>query len=510
MSSMHTDYDICVIGGGINGAGIARDAAGRGLRTLLAEAGDLAGATSSVSTKLIHGGLRYLEHFEFKLVRESLIEREVLLRLAPHIIRPMDFVLPHAGSVRPVWMIRMGLFLYDHLGGRKILHGSSGVDLRRHAYGDPLKRLIRKGFTYQDCWVEDSRLVVLNAMDARERGADILTYTSCVSMQAAEDGGWRIHLRDNRSGDEFCVTARAVINAAGPWVRTVLEGSEIAEGVHSAPQIRLVKGSHIIVNRLFRGDHAYIFQQPDKRIVFAIPYEDNYTLIGTTDEEFSGDPSGVMCSEQEMEYLCTAVNIFFEDQIAPADVLWTYSGVRPLISDRKKSASRVSRDYRLFMDKSRGAPILSVYGGKITTYRTLAEHAVSDVAAALSVRTRAWSAGAPLPGGRVEAEAFEDFIRAQIAHYHWMPEQVVYRYARTYGARMGKILGHATSTEQLGRAFGCGIYEAEVVYAIYYEFVKTVEDFLWRRTKLGLHVTPQTAERLSAAFPALYEKVRAL
>lgn len=507
---MSPDYDICVIGGGVNGAGIARDAAGRGFRTLLVEKGDIACATSSSSTKLIHGGLRYLEHFAFRLVRESLQEREVLLRLAPHIIRPMDFVLPHTSSVRPSWMIRLGLFLYDRLGGRAILKGSRAIDLRAHPFGQPLKKLLKLGFTYQDCWVEDSRLVALNALDAKIRGAKVMTYTACTGLEASEDGLWWVTLKDSFNGSETRVSARAIVNAAGPWVRALLETAGLAGGFYPAPNVRLVKGSHLIVPRLFDGDQAYILQQPDKRIVFAIPYEGRYTLIGTTDEDFTGDPTHPLCSEVEMEYLCTAANIFFERQIAPADVLWTYSGVRTLVDDGKGSASTVSRDYVLHADEGRGAPILSVFGGKLTTYRTLSEAAVDRVSRMLMVDTQGWTARAPLPGGRERADRFEEYVQKQVEHYNWLPEDVARRYVRTYGTRISTIVGHATSVEQLGRDFGGGVYEAELVYAMHYEFVRTAEDFLWRRTKLGLHISQETAAEIESAFLPLYQRVKAL
>lgn len=505
---MSTDYDICVIGGGINGSGIARDAAGRGYNVLLVEAQDLASATSSASTKLVHGGLRYLEHYEFKLVRESLIEREVLLKSAPHVIWPMEFVLPHKSSVRPYWLIRLGLFLYDHLGGRKILQGSRGVKFRSDIYAKPLKALIRKGFAYFDCWVEDSRMVVLNAFDARRLGADVLTYTACTSLKADKDHGWRVDLQDMVGGNEFTVTAKSIINAAGPWVRDVLENSDITGQDNPAPKVRMVKGSHIITRKLFEGDHAYILQQPDKRIVFAIPYEEKFTLIGTTDVEFDGNPSQVSCSSDEIEYLCNAINIYFSDPISPADVLWTYSGVRPLLDDGKENSSKVTRDYRLETCMDYDAPLLSVFGGKITTFRTLSEHAVDEISEMLGTKSNGWTSTSHLPGGKIPPEKMNDFVEQQLNQYQWLPAQVVRRYAKHYGMRMNKILSHATSTDQLGRDFGDGIYEAELVYSIHYEFTKTADDFLWRRTKMGLHASQETLDRLYTGFSNLYESVK--
>lgn len=503
------DYDIVVIGGGINGAGIARDAAGRGLKVLLCEAQDLASATSSASTKLIHGGLRYLEHFEFKLVRESLEEREVLLKSAPHIIWPLDFIMPHENSVRPAWMIRLGLFLYDHLGGREILKGSRGINFKRDGYGVPLKPLIRRGFSYQDCWVEDSRLVALNAMDAVMQGADVLTYAACSHIAPSKQKkGWKLRLQDTITKREVDVSARAIINAAGPWVRTVLESSKLIDEDNPAPKVRLVKGSHIITKRLFEGDHAYILQQPDKRIVFAIPYEHDYTLIGTTDEEYHGNPSQAMCDEDEIQYLCDAINVYFKDAISHKDVLWSYSGVRPLIDDGETNVSKVTRDYKFHMDHSFGAPILSVFGGKLTTYRTLAEHAVDDMCAVLKCKKGVWTKNASLPGGKIKVEEMPRFVETQVEYYSWLPEGLVRRFARAYGTRMDIILGHATSVDQLGKHYGDHIYESELIYSIHYELARTAEDFLWRRTKLGLHINQDTIDKLEAEFPALYEKVK--
>lgn len=505
---MDTDYDICVIGGGVNGAGIARDAAGRGFKTLLVEAQDLASATSSASTKLVHGGLRYLEHYEFKLVRESLIEREILLRNAPHIIWPLDFIMPHKHSIRPAWLIRLGLFLYDNLGGREILKGSRGLKMAREGPGAPIKPLIRKGFSYSDCWVEDSRLVALNALDAKRLGADVRTYTACTNMFVNDNKTWTVKLHDSKAGKDAMATAKAVVNASGPWVRGFLDQSSLIDPDHAAPQIRMVKGSHIITKKLYDGDQAYILQQPDKRIVFAIPYEHHYTLIGTTDVDYQGNPSEARCSDQEIEYLCNAINIYFEKPISFPDVLWTYSGVRTLIDDGKGKASKVTRDYKLHMDHGFGPPLLSVFGGKITTHRTLSEHVMDDMCKAMGVHKKAWTEKSPLPGGKVPIRDFDKFVQSQIDHYDWLPESTIRRYARTYGTRMNKILGHATSADQLGQDFGNGVYEAELVYSIYYEFVKELQDFLWRRTKMGIHLPSETIEKLEAAFPSIYEKVK--
>ncbi len=487
--------DIVVVGGGINGAGIARDAAGRGLSVLLCEKSDLASATSSASTKLIHGGLRYLEYYEFRLVREALIEREVLLRAAPHIIWPLRFVLPHNKGLRPAWMIRLGLFLYDHLGGRKLLPASEGIDLRQHPAGEPLEADLRKAFVYSDCWVQDSRLVVLNAMDARERGAEVLTRVECVSARR-EGAKWRVLLRDLHSGHEREVTARALVNAAGPWTAEFIEQRA---GLNKAQSLRLVKGSHIVVPKLFDHDFPYIFQNPDGRIVFAIPYEDDFTLIGTTDVDFEGDPGQVKISEAEVAYLCDAVNAYFKRKIAPADVVWTYSGVRPLYDDDAKSASSATRDYVLEIDHGDGrAPLLSVFGGKITTFRKLAEHALAKLEEALGPLGAPWTAEISLPGGDIPGADFEAYFKRFRENHAWLPERLARRYLRAYGTRTERLLGGATGMEGLGEALGDGLYAAELNYLMHNEWVETADDLLWRRSKLGLHVSEETKQNLAA------------
>ena len=477
-------YDLCVIGGGINGAGIARDAAGRGNSVILVEMNDLASATSSASTKLIHGGLRYLEYYEFKLVREALKEREVLLNLAPHIIWPLEFILPHDSHLRPAWMIRMGLFLYDHLGGRlrKLKH-SRGVNLSSELVGFPLKDTYRKGFSYADCWVNDARMVALNAVDAAARGADILTRTKCTNLKVV-DGIWHIELDGKKS-----IRARKLVNATGPWVFDTLKDSGLT--TPETPHIRLVKGSHIVVPRIFEGPQAYILQQPDRRIVFAIPYEDNFTLIGTTDEDYHGNPSDVKISGDETEYLCAAVNRSFRTQIEPKNVIWTYSGTRPLFDDGHSSASAVTRDYKLIYDESAGAPLLSVFGGKITTFRALSEHAVDRICGGTP-----WTAKAPLPGGDMKNADFDEFFDDINVRYTWLPHDLAYRYARMYGSRLAMIVGNAQSLDDLGTHFGDGVYEAEIKYLVEHEWAKTLDDVLWRRTKLGLHVNAKTYKAL--------------
>jgi glycerol-3-phosphate dehydrogenase len=492
--------DLLIVGGGINGVGIARDAAGRGLKVVLAEKDDLGAHTSSSSTKLVHGGLRYLEHYEFGLVRKSLAEREVLLRNAPHIVWPLRFLIPHDPTMRPVWMIRIGLFLYDHLARREILPGSETVDLRRHAAGTPLKEHWRAGIMYSDGWVDDARLVVLNALDAQEHGAVVLPRSRCT--HARRDGGsWIAELHD-ADGRQRTVTARALVNAAGPWAAAFLR--EAASWDHVRP-LRLVKGSHIVVRRLFDHPCAYIFQNPDKRIVFAIPFEGDFTLIGTTDVEIGGDPGAARAEPDEIDYLCTMINRYFSRQIAPADVVWTYSGVRPLLDDGA-DASSITRDYRLELD-AEGAPLLSVWGGKLTTYRALAEEAMGMLVRPLGVTQGDWTAQAALPGGDLGAMVresgdpmadFESFCALQAQRRPWLPAPLSRRYARAYGTRMERMLGAAASLAQLGEEIAPGLYAAEVEYLIEREWAQTAEDILWRRSKLGLHLPADTADRLRA------------
>lgn len=499
------DYDMCVIGGGINGAGIAREAAGRGLSVLLVEAQDLAQATSSASTKLIHGGLRYLEMGEFRLVRESLKEREVLLRTAPHIVSPLEFVLPHVTGLRPKWMISLGLFLYDRLAGRRKLARSSAVSLNDSFLGEPLQAGYPDGFKYSDCWADDARLVVLNAIDAKARGADILTRTACMQIgRMHETDFWYVSLKDFRTGDEFQISARMVVNAAGPWVRGVLDVSNMS--TEDTPDIRLVKGSHLVVPRLFEGEHAYILQQPDKRIVFAIPYERDFTLIGTTDEIFDGDASKPVMSIAERDYLCAAANRFFERQISPADIIWSYSGVRSLLDDGQSESRKVTRDYKLHLDTSHGAPILSVFGGKLTTYRILAQRAVDKITG--NTKNRGWTAKAPLPGGDIEHGDMAGFIERQKKLYAFLPPDVVTRYAHSYGTRMNILLEGIEHIKAMGRDFGGGLYEAEIFYLINHEFARSVEDILWRRSKLGLHLEKKTMLALEAAMPDYLKELR--
>ncbi len=494
---MHEDspvYDLLIIGGGINGAGIARDAAGRGLSVLLCEQDDLAAHTSSASTKLIHGGLRYLEYYEFGLVRKALQEREVLLRAAPHIIWPLSFVMPHSPGLRPAWMIRAGLFLYDHLGKRELLPASQSVDLRTHAAGQSLRPELTRGFMYADAWVDDARLVVLNAIDAAERGANILPRTRCISARRHADG-WDVTLQSAGGQPAQIVRCRTLVNAAGPWVVNFLHD---ALGMTSRRHLRLAKGSHIVVRRLFEHDHAYLLQNPDKRILFAIPYERDFTLIGTTDVEYTGDPAAVSIAPAEIAYLCEMTNRYFSRGISAADVLWSYSGVRPLLADEEHDLSAVSRDYELECDaNAQGAPLLSVFGGKITTYRRLAEEALALLALSLPQMKAAWTATAPLPGGDMPDANFDAFLAGFRRTAPWLPEALARRYARAYGTRVERLLARARSLADLGEDFGGGLYEAEIGYLVSDEWARTAEDVLWRRSKLGLHVSTQTAKRLA-------------
>ncbi|NEU14185.1 glycerol-3-phosphate dehydrogenase [Methylobacterium sp. BTF04] len=492
---MDSVYDLLVIGGGINGTGIARDAAGRGLKVLLCERGDLAEFTSSSSTKLIHGGLRYLEYYEFRLVREALAERERLLRLAPHIIWPLRFVLPYDAGLRPAWMLRAGLFLYDHLARMRTLPGSTSVRLRTSAMGAPLQDRLTQGFVYSDCWVEDSRLVVLNAMDARALGADIRTRTGVVSARR-DEAAWVATLRDETTGTEATIRARAVVNAAGPWVSETL-GETL--GIDSRAAVRLIKGSHIVVRKLYEGDQAYILQQPDTRIVFAIPYERDFTLIGTTDVPYAAEPGPVTISPEETRYLCDCINRSFAERIGPDDVVWSYSGVRPLYDDAAQNASAVTRDYVLDVSDSAGKlPVLSVFGGKITTYRRLAEHAIEKLEPYFSDLGPAWTGEAVLPGGDLPDSDFDKFLAALQSEKPFLPPEIARRLARAYGTRVRDLLGTARSLAELGASFDGGLTGAEVDYLRGQEWAVTAEDILWRRSKLGLRTSPDSAVRLRA------------
>jgi glycerol-3-phosphate dehydrogenase len=480
-------FDLAVIGGGVNGAGIARDAAGRGLKVLLVEQGDLASGTSSASTKLIHGGLRYLEYYEFRLVHEALAEREVLLRAAPHIAWPLRFVLPHHAGLRPWWLIRLGLFLYDHLGGRKILPATRSVDLRRDPVGAPLRPEYTRGFEYSDCWVDDARLVVLLARDAARHGADIRTRTRCTRARVV-DGAWELTL-----GDGTHCAARALVNAAGPFVSQVLDG---VVGHNAPAPVRLVKGSHIVVRRLFDHDRCYIFQNKDGRICFAIPYEQDFTLIGTTDEDYSGDPSTVAISTAEEDYLRQAVGEYLRRPIEPEDIVWRYSGVRSLRDDGAGAAQEATRDYVLEVEGT--PPLLSVFGGKITTHRKLAEAAMAKLAPFFPGMAGSWTENATLPGGNFAWDGAQGVIEGVRARYPFLQEHTAHRLVRSYGTLASDMLGDARSIADLGPCFGADLTAREVTWLRTHEWARTAEDVLWRRSKLGLRMTAAQASHLAS------------
>jgi glycerol-3-phosphate dehydrogenase len=492
-----TLYDLLIVGGGINGAGIARDAAGRGLKVLLVEKDDLASHTSSASTKLIHGGLRYLEYGEFRLVREALIERERLLAIAPHIIWPLEFVLPQKNSPRPAWMVRLGLFLYDHLGGRKKLPATRAVRLDSDLKGCGLKPGMGKAFVYSDCWVEDSRLVALNALDAAERGATIRTRTRLVSAER-EGAVWRATIEGADGPRE--VRARILVNAAGPWVADVLGKAGSARNDRG---VRLVKGSHIVVPRLYEGAHAFLLQNPDRRVIFAIPYERDFTLIGTTDLPWTEAPGRATISPEEKRYLLDSAAHYFARPLSEKDVVWSYAGIRPLYDDHAASASAVTRDYVLDVEGGEGqAAMLSIFGGKITTYRKLAEHALEKLAPFLP-DAQGWTAGAALPGGDIADGDFEAFVRKLCESHATLPPALLRRLARAYGTRTRLILGDAATIDDLGEDFGGALHRAEINYLVRHEWARTAEDILYRRSKLGLHVPEGTAERIDAYLATL-------
>jgi len=497
LSPAEMSCDILVVGGGVNGAGIARDLAGRGLSVMLAEKDDLAAHTSSSSTKLIHGGLRYLEHREFALVRKALAEREVLLRIAPHIMWPMRFVMPHEPSMRPFWMIRAGLFLYDHLARREMLSGSETIDLRQHRAGHPLKPFLRRGFVYSDGWVDDASLVVLNAFVASRRGAQIMTRCQCVQARR-EAGSWAVTLVSESDPQPLTVRARLLVNAAGPWAAQFLKQNA---GVAGARTLRLVKGSHIVVPRMFDHDQAYLLQAPDRRVIFVIPYEDRFTLIGTTDVDIQTLDNPVKIDPAEIQYLCDQVNRYFERQIVPAEVVWSYSGVRPLLEDESSDASSVTRDYLLEMDAD-GPALMTVWGGKITTYRKLAEEAARLICAQLGVDRPDWTAAQTLPGGDLSPwveptdrpdQDIERFLAALVIENPELPAALLKRWVRAYGSLVREFLAPG----RLGEELASGIFEAELRYLREREWARTLDDVLWRRSKLGLHLAPGAYERLS-------------
>lgn len=489
-------YDLAIVGGGINGCGIARDAAGRGLSVILIEQDDLGAATSSASTKLIHGGLRYLEHYEFGLVRESLREREILLNNAPHLVRPMRFVMPVVNGMRPEWMLRLGVRLYDFISGRTQLPKGRAFDLADDPAGAPLKPNFKRAIEYSDCVTDDSRLVIANAIGAREKGAAIRTRTRCVAARR-EEGLWQLVLQSG--GKRETCAARALVNAAGPWTGRFLENAVRKPSRH---KIRLVKGSHMVVPRLHAHDRAYLMQNDDKRVVFAVPYSGNYTLIGTTDVEYKGDPAGISANADEILYLCKVTSAFFRTQVTPAQVKWTFAGVRPLVDDGKGSASEVTRDYELEIDGSYGEPpLVSIFGGKLTTYRSLADQVVRKLRHWFALGPE-WTAIEPLPGGELGPGGIDSLIAELKQRRPFLRETHIQRLARAYGTRVWNMLGDAKRMEDLGKSIVGDLHAAELDYLRREEWAMTPDDVLWRRTKLGLAASPAEADALRAAMGA--------
>ena len=518
MAQADTNTEICdlfVIGGGINGCGIARDSAGRGLSVTLAEMGDLASATSSASTKLFHGGLRYLEYFEVRLVREALKERETLLRAMPHISWPMRFVLPYHKDMRfegdtptsrilnivmpwmrgrrPAWLIRFGLFLYDNLGGRKILPGTSTVDLRTDPTGAPLRDKFEKAYEYSDCWIEDARLVVLNARDAEARGAKIMTRTKVISADRVDDI-WHVTVESRDTGETSLHKARMLVNAGGPWVESIIRNTA---KIASNESVRLVRGSHIVTKKLFDHDKCYFFQGEDGRIIFAIPYETDFTLIGTTDSDHTDLTAKPVCTDEEVEYLRHFASKYFKAPIAKEDVVWSYSGVRPLYDDGASTATAATRDYVLSVDKDGGAPLLNVFGGKITTYRKLAESALEKIAPFFSQVSGKWTAGVPLPGGDFPVDGVANLIEELKANYAFLDDFWAQRLIKAYGTEATEVLANAKTSDDLGQTFGATLTAKEVTWLIEREYARTAEDVVWRRSKLGLRMSNDEIETLN-------------
>jgi len=485
--------DIFVVGGGINGCGIARDAVGRGYSVHLAEMNDLASGTSSWSSKLIHGGFRYLEQYEFGLVRKALSEREVLLKAAPHIIWPMRFVLPHHSAMRPAWLLRLGLFLYDYIGKRKLLPGTKQVNLKTSAIGQPLKPMFSKGFEYSDCWVDDARLVVLNARDAQDRGAVIESRTRVVSVRKHKDF-WDITTVNTRSQKQCQHKARLIVNAAGPWVDKVLGE---ALGSNRSRNVRLVQGSHIVVPKLHDHDRAYIFQNADERIIFALPYEQDYTLIGTTDQDYEGDPAKVTITDGEIAYLCSAANEYFQKQITAEDIVWSYSGVRPLFDDGATAAQEATRDYVLRVDGDSGTPsIVNIFGGKITTYRKLSESVLTKIEGLLGARKSSWTAQAALPGGDFAVGDYDALVFRLRSDFPFLEGPLAQRFIRSYGTNAWKMMEGISERDGMGREFGGTLTQCEVSYLMEHEWAECAEDVIWRRSKLGIRLRKQQISAL--------------
>ncbi len=494
-------YDVFVIGGGVNGTSVARDAAGRGLSVCLCEQDDLANHTSSASTKLIHGGLRYLEHYEFRLVREALSEREIIYKSAPHIVWPLRFVLPHVKGLRPRWMLRAGLFLYDYIGKRKLLPPTETVKFANHVSGKPLKEGFNHGFIYSDAWVMDARIVVLNAQSAQNNGADLYTRSKVTKAQRIEDGKkWEIHVQ---SGDEnLTFYAKTLVNAAGPWVSDILGEGKVE--FHTKENVRLVQGSHIVVPQIFDHPYCYIFQNPDNRIIFAIPYENDFTLIGTTDVDYKGNPADVKCTDEEKAYLINAINEYFTKQLTVGDIVWDFAGVRPLYDDGQDQAQKATRDFVLSLDAPHGnsdGAILNIFGGKITAARELGEKVMQKIAPLFKNTHGNWTATEILPGGDMGLD-FEAYLADFKKQYSWLDEKVAHHYVRHYGSKAHEIVKEASSMETLGQYMGDICYEAELTYVRDKEWAQTAEDYLWRRTKTGLHFAEETQNQIQKWFGA--------
>lgn len=488
------ETDLLIIGGGINGTGIAADAAGRGLSVVLCEKDDLASATSSASTKLIHGGLRYLERFDFRLVHEALKEREILLKKAPHLIHPLPFVLPYVKQLKPAWLIRLGLYLYDHLAKRSQLPNSKKINLSSTPEDQPLKNEFTIGFEYYDCFCDDARLVITNSQAAKANNALIFTRTSCVSANRM-NGKWQAELLNHQTHETIIINSKAIVNATGPWVSDTLE--HIFHITNTQP-IQHVKGSHIVIPKLYHGEHAYILQTKDKRVVFAIPYFQQFTLIGTTDVIFHNNLDDVSISKDESDYLCDVINTYFKTKISAHEIVWSYAGVRPLYGPKASNPSKISRDYHLeITDENHQMPLLSVYGGKITTFRKLAEHALQKLEKYFPSMGNAWTENTPLPGGDLNSVSFSEFLNSVKQRYNWLPETILFRYAHCYGSFIHTLLKDTHNLTALGQHFGAGLYEKEVLYLIQHEWAKTTDDIIWRRTKLGLFLSETEQKKLN-------------
>ena len=493
---MTNTYDLFIVGGGINGIGVARDASGRGLSTYVCEQGDIAEQTSSRTTKLIHGGLRYLEYYDFRLVREALLERERVMAIAPHLVQELRFVIPHKKGLRPAWMMRIGMMLYDHLAKRRWLRGAETIHMKQSSVGEPLQDWLDLAFVYSDCQTDDARLVILNAIDARERGAEIHTYTRFIS--AKRDGKeWIATVENVKTGEKQDIRAKGIINTGGPWVSEVLHDRL---HIDTSKHVRLVKGSHIVVKKMYEGEHAFFFQNPDGRLIFAIPYQDDFTLIGTTDEPYTEDPAKVEIADSEITYMCDCMNSYFKKPISKEDVVWSFSGVRPLYDDAAKNASAVTRDYVLDIESKADEPILlSVFGGKITTFRRLSEHVFEKLVPFIPGLKPSWTTNVPLPGGDMPNTDFKAFLKEARERWSFLSDFSVRRMAHSYGTRMERFLKDAKTMDELGQDFGGGLTKAEVDYLVDQEWAETAEDILWRRSKMGLHVesVAQTAEALT-------------